>query len=921
MLTVGVAVICGVMLASLASAWREANRHFQAKQNEISGIAAALAVPLAPELAAGNRRGIAVALNAIGRIRSVNYARVLSKQGALVYEIGTGILISRGDDRETAVDSFGPLDAVYFGALPFRADILHHGQPIGSLEIIVDLSDLQNALWISIVQSLLFGVMAAVFGMLASSYLQRRIAEPIVALTSAAKHVQNAHDFGYRAERQSNDETGELVDAFNAMLVEIQTRDRALTEHRDKLEVTVQERTADLVVAKEEADRANAAKSDFLATMSHEIRTPMNGMLATAELLTNGQLPARQQRYAEIIMRSGRSLLAIINDILDLAKVEAGKLELEQQPVELATLADDVLQLFWERANDNGVDLCAYIAPDVPNAITGDPVRLNQILANLINNALKFTETGHVFVRINVVETGGVNGVGRHLKINVEDTGIGIAADKLETIFGSFVQADKTVSRSYGGTGIGLSICKKLADAMGGDLRVTSVLGQGSTFTLTLPLESKSDRELTGIGLNVERKTVAVIHKPGATRNALQAYLEDGGYSVDCYDDENAALNLAARPDILFADTVTCHNLTDLNEPTRPEIVVGISLPNNQTGPANTNKSVCDLEVTYPLSLAELRPLFQAMSEGKSAVQQLATTAPSVQSSPLVRFDGVRALAADDNPVNREILSEALERMGIEAHCVEDGGKVVSAYQQDRYDVVFMDVSMPILDGYEATASIRQYEKATQHPHTPIIALTAHAYGSEANLWRQSGMDACVTKPFTLGSLQNALSELLPGGDHSDPSAASQIDHHASTDAANDTREQDSPTQVLDLEVLAGISEMQREGDNLVERIIALYAEHAPKALKQLLDLDNTTDLTTVAAAAHALKSLSRNVGALAVGDLCDVIETEAREGVASLTQDRRIALKQAMEKTTTALSEFSASTEPTATLAPDVSA
>ncbi|MEM7748931.1 MAG: ATP-binding protein, partial [Pseudomonadota bacterium] len=856
--TVGVAVICGVMLASLASAWREANRHFQAKQNEITGIAAALAVPLAPELAAGNQRGIAVALNAIGRIKSVNYARVLTNEGGLVYEIGTGILISRGDQGMTAVGSFGPLDAIYFGAYPFRADIVHRGQPIGALEIIVDLSDLQNALWISIGQSLLFGIIAAIFGMLASSYLQRRIAEPIVALTSAAKHVQSAHDFSYRAERQSSDETGDLVDAFNAMLFEIEARDHALTEHRDKLELTVQERTADLVVAKEEADRANAAKSDFLATMSHEIRTPMNGMLATAELLTSAQLPARQQRYAEIIMRSGRSLLAIINDILDLAKVEAGKLELEQQPVELATLADDVLQLFWERANDNGVDLCAYISPAVPNAIAGDPVRLNQILANLINNALKFTEAGHVLVRMDVLEASGAKGLERHIEISVQDTGIGIATDKLDNIFGSFVQADSAVSRNYGGTGIGLSICKKLADAMGGDLRASSVLGQGSTFTLALPLNSKPDREHWGTDIPHEAKTAVVLHKPGATRTALETYLGDVGYSVTCYDDEDTALSLSASPDILFADVETCRTLNSGEGLTRPEIVIGISLPNNAAGPSGTSKSVCDLEVSYPLSLAELRPLFQAMSEGRHAVRQLATEAPSAQSSPILRYDGVRALAADDNPVNREILSEALERMGIETHCVEDGGEVVRAYRQEAFDVVFMDVSMPVLDGYEATAGIRQYEEQTQSPRTPIIALTAHAYGSEANLWRQSGMDACVTKPFTLGSLQNALSDFLFSSDHDEGYAASQSTNPEQTDAAGRSNQQNNLPQILDLDVLAGISEMQRDGDNLVERIIGLYAEHAPKALQQLLQLTDTTDCQTVAAAAHALKSLSR---------------------------------------------------------------
>jgi len=268
------------------------------------------------------------------------------------------------------------------------------------------------------------------------------------------------------------------------MLAQISVRDTALSRHRETLEQTVAERTRELRMARDSAEAANKAKSDFLATMSHEIRTPMNGVMVMAELLAAAELPPRQQRYAEVIVRSGQSLLTIINDILDLSKIEAGKLDLEQVAVSPCGVIDDVMSLFWERASSKGLDLAAFVTPDVPHLIIGDPVRLNQVLSNLVNNALKFTENGHVAVHVRAV---GRNGDSVALEFSVIDTGIGIPADKIGKLFEAFSQADQSTTRKFGGTGLGLAICRKLIEDHGGSIDLRSEENRGTTVLLSFP--------------------------------------------------------------------------------------------------------------------------------------------------------------------------------------------------------------------------------------------------------------------------------------------------------------------------------------------------------------------------------------------------------------------------------------------------
>ena len=468
--TILVAVFVAILLSATAFAWRETERAFAAKRETLQGLASTLATTIAGAVEAGDRRIVAVGLNSIQGFPNVHYAIVVDDaEGRRLHEIGSGVVLGSRTDALVANQDIGAFASVRLGTYLISAPIVSGRRRVGQISLIADATDIRHALWTIALDAATVGLLASLLAVLIGSRLKSTpVIGPLASLTRATEAIRITGDYSHPVARHSDDEIGRLVDAFNEMMTEIGNRDEAIRRQRDGLAMEVASRTHELLIAKQAAERANAAKSDFIATVSHEIRTPMNGMLVMAELLAANALDAKARRQCDILLKSGQMLLALINDVLDLSKIEACELEIERTVCDPAELVEDTILLFADRARSRALELTSAIATDMPARVTGDPLRLRQVLANLVNNALKFTEHGGVQVSLDRMTTAG--GAER-LVFSVRDTGIGIAPDKLATLFEPFKQADASTTRRYGGTGTGLTICRRLAEAMQGAIR------------------------------------------------------------------------------------------------------------------------------------------------------------------------------------------------------------------------------------------------------------------------------------------------------------------------------------------------------------------------------------------------------------------------------------------------------------------
>jgi PAS domain S-box-containing protein len=526
-------------------------------------------------------------------------------------------------------------------------------------------------------------------------------------------------------------------------LLEIQSVGRDITE-RKSLE-------AALIEARDHAEEANRAKSRFLATMSHEIRTPMNGVLGMARLLGETPLAPDQKTYAEAIRQSGLALLALIEDILDFAKIESGALAIEENDVALRPLIEGVAELLFPRAHAKGIEIATAIAADVPDIVRTDGIRIRQIVTNLVGNAVKFTEEGGVLVSATV--ESGLQGGGLTLSLTVRDTGIGVPPDKQAHIFEDFVQADSSQARRYEGTGLGLAISKRLVEAMGGSIGVGAAGDRGSVFWAHLPL---ADAGLRVPPRPLKHKRIALVSCSTVVRDALRLQLESAGAFVT----EARSLEAIAskgRCDALLIDALA-------DEPVFPD-VNALSIPAVALLPAGRRAPLDVLGakaiggyLLKPVRQDSLEKRLTAVMRGESELA-LAPAAPEI---PPEHSGALRILLAEDNPVNALLARELLRRRGHRVHEVTTGEGAVAACAAERFDIVIMDLHMPRLDGVEATRRIRLAECAHGGKRVPIFALTADALEAGRKACLEAGMDGFLTKPVDPAELDAVLATINP---------------------------------------------------------------------------------------------------------------------------------------------------------------
>jgi signal transduction histidine kinase/DNA-binding NarL/FixJ family response regulator len=698
---------------------------------------------------------------------------------------------------------------------------------------------------------------------------------------------------------------------LNGRLSDLESEVVQMSEQLSAQDGQTEEVKRELSITKEAAESANMAKTEFLATMSHEIRTPLNGILPTMEMLRETALNTEQRQLVNTALNSSQLLLGIINDILDFSKVEAGKLELESIEVDVRDLIESVTMLMKQAADRRGLRINYLIAPDVPSRVRGDPIRLRQILANLVSNAIKFTEKGGISVE---VSRRNASRTDVELMFAVQDTGSGMSTEVTQRLFSAFSQADASTTRTHGGSGLGLAICKRLTELMNGRIGVKSIEGKGSVFWFVIPLRKSLDDSpslrydlqgiralviayqdenyailknvLNGWGVLHERAETAqeALSKVHSSANlgkswAYEVIVLDGllvGQGVTPLLKEirqvsgsNSIKALIYNPAPHVKNVVKHMKVELLDSPVRSAELLSKLNRMFDVEEMGTTKDTGD-ELAVSLSMPDQEYSWDDIQRSDHSLRKPIDISRAGNVFQLASLNG-HVMIVEDNPINLAVVDKILNKLGIQTTNAVDGMVALEEFKHGNFDLILMDCQMPRLDGYAATKAIRGREKKLRLAHTPIIAMTANAMAGDREKCLKSGMDDYIAKPIKPAGIRKMMEQWLSV----DKTIATFERSHPASKRKQERDEDASP--ILDATIINELFDIMEEQ---TITLIKSYLINSLPLVEAIEIASKRKDLKTLISAAHSLKSSSANVGAMAVSAVARRIEHKSRKGI-----------------------------------------